>query len=155
METFSALLVICAGNSPVPGEFPARRPVTRKFDAFFDQRPNKGLNKQWWGWWIEKPSSPLWRHCNALSSYYMLRPEKRTYDLQTFLTSSFEVYFYVFIKKSFKFIPQGHDDVIKWKHFPLYWPFARGLHRSPVDSPHKGQWRGPLMFSLICTWING
>ena len=47
-----------------------------------------------------------------------------------------------------------HDDVIKWKHFPHYWPFVRGIHRSPVNSPHKGQWRGALMFSLICVWIN-
>ena len=47
-----------------------------------------------------------------------------------------------------------HDDVIKWKHFPHYWGFVRGIHRSPVNSPHKGQWRGALMFSLICTWIN-
>ena len=47
------------------------------------------------------------------------------------------------------------DDVIKWKHFPRYWPFVRGIHRSPVNSPHKGQWRGALMFSLICAWING
>ena len=50
---------------------------------------------------------------------------------------------------------QKHDDVIKWKHFPRYWPFLRGIHRSPVNSPHKGQWRGALMFSLICVWING
>ena len=48
-----------------------------------------------------------------------------------------------------------HDDVIKWKHFPRYWPFVRGIHRSPANSPHKGQWRGALMFSLICVWING
>ena len=48
-----------------------------------------------------------------------------------------------------------HDDVIKWKHFPRYWPFVRGIHRSPVNSPHKGQWRGALMFSLICAWTNG
>ena len=48
-----------------------------------------------------------------------------------------------------------HDDVIKWKHFPRYWPFVRGIHRSPVNSPLKGQWRGALMFSLICVWING
>ena len=48
-----------------------------------------------------------------------------------------------------------HDDVIKWKHFPRYWPFVRGIHRSPVNSSHKGQWRGALMFSLICTRING
>ena len=49
----------------------------------------------------------------------------------------------------------SHDDVIKWKHFPRYWPFVRGIHRFPVNSPHKGQWRGALMFSLICVWING
>ena len=42
----------------------------------------------------------------------------------------------------------AHDDVIKWKHFPRHWPFVRGIHRSP-NSPHKGQWRGTLMFSLI------
>ena len=49
----------------------------------------------------------------------------------------------------------NHDDVIKWKHFPRYWPFVRGIHRSPVNSPHKGQWRGALIFSLICARING
>ena len=47
-----------------------------------------------------------------------------------------------------------HDDVIKWKHFPCYWPFVPGIHRSPVNSPHKGQWRGALVFSLICSRIN-
>ena len=49
---------------------------------------------------------------------------------------------------------QWHDDVIKWKHFPRYCPFVWGIHRSLVNSPHKGQWRGPLMVSLICIWIN-
>ena len=48
----------------------------------------------------------------------------------------------------------SHDDVIKWKHFPRHWPFVRGIHRSPVNSPNKGQWRGALMFSLICARIN-
>ena len=64
METFSALLAICAGNSPVPGEFPTQRPVTRSFDAFFDLRLNKHLSKQWWGWWFETLSRPLWRQRN-------------------------------------------------------------------------------------------
>ena len=50
---------------------------------------------------------------------------------------------------------EHHDDVIKWKHFPHCRPFVRGIHRSPVNSPHKGQWRGALMFFLICVWING
>ena len=49
----------------------------------------------------------------------------------------------------------SHDDVIKWKHFPCYWPFVQGIHRSPVNSLHKGQWHGALMFSFICAWING
>ena len=48
-----------------------------------------------------------------------------------------------------------HNDVIKWKHFPRYWRFVRGIHRWAVNSPHKGQWRGAFMFSLICAWING
>ena len=48
-----------------------------------------------------------------------------------------------------------HDDVIKWKHFPRYWPFVRGIHRSPMNSLYKGQWCGALVFSLICVWING
>ena len=48
-----------------------------------------------------------------------------------------------------------YDDVTKWKHFPRYWDFVRGIHRWPVNSPHKGQWRGALMFLLICAWING
>ena len=64
METFSALLVFCAGNSPVTGEFLAQRPVTRSFDIFFDLRLNKMLSKQSWGWWFETALPPLWRHGN-------------------------------------------------------------------------------------------
>ena len=63
METFSALLAICAGNSPVPGEFPTQRPVTRSFNVFFDKR----LSKQSWGWWFETLPCTLWRHCNDKS----------------------------------------------------------------------------------------
>ena len=65
METFSALLAICAGNSPVSGEFPTQRPVTRSFGVFFDLHPNKRLSRQWWGWWFETLSCPLLRHGNA------------------------------------------------------------------------------------------
>ena len=60
------------------------------------------------------------------------------------------------VKGRFSFeLIQTHDGVIKRKHFPLYWPFVQGIHRSPVNSPHKGQRRGALMLSLICAWING
>ena len=65
MGTFSALLAICAGNSSVTGEFPAQRPVTRSFDVFFDLRLHEQLSKQWWGWWFETPSRPLWRYSNV------------------------------------------------------------------------------------------
>ena len=67
METFSALLALCAGNSPVAGESPAQRPVTRSFEVFFDLRLNGRLSKQSGGWWFETPSRPLWRHSNVLS----------------------------------------------------------------------------------------
>ena len=66
---------------------------------------------------------------------------------------SFSSYFPIFL--SFPKVHVGmftHDDIIKWKHLPRYWPFVRGIQRSPVNSPHKGQWRRALMFSLICTW---
>ena len=71
METFSALLAICAGNSPVTGEFPAQRSVTQSFGL----RLNKRLVKQWWGWWFETPSRQLWRHSDdvcvhELGSHY-------------------------------------------------------------------------------------
>ena len=69
-ETFSALLAICVGNSPVPCEFPAQRPVTHSFDDFFDLRLNKRLSKQLWGWWFETPSVSLWRHCNAMLYFF-------------------------------------------------------------------------------------
>ena len=58
------------------------------------------------------------------------------------------------ISKWHKWNKRVHDDVIKWKHFPRNWPFVREIHRSPVNFPHKGQWRGALMFSLIYAWIN-
>ena len=78
MEIFSALLAICAGNSPASGEFPTQRPVARSFDVFFDVCLNKRLRKQSWGWWFETLSRPLWRHCNdtnryCMSSYHLLR----------------------------------------------------------------------------------
>ena len=70
METFSALLVICAGNSPVSGEFPAQRPVTQSFYVFFDLRLIKRLSKHSRGWWFETLSRPLWRYCNEKRHAY-------------------------------------------------------------------------------------
>ena len=63
METYSAWLALCAGNSLVTGEFPSQRPVTRSFDIFFDVGLNRRLSNQSKGWWFETPSRSLWRHC--------------------------------------------------------------------------------------------
>ena len=68
METFSVLLALCEGNSPVSGEFTAQSPVIRSFDVFFDLRRNKRLSTQAWGWWFETLSRPLWRHRNDSSA---------------------------------------------------------------------------------------
>ena len=73
---------------------------------------------------------------------------KATYNIQ-------KLWQYYSSKRRFWQHPNTHDDVIKWKHFPRYWPFVQGIHRSPMNYPHKGQWRGALMFSLIYVWING
>ena len=76
MKTFSTSLAFCAGNSPVTGEFPTQRPVTRSFDVFLYQRVNQHLSKQWRDWWFETPSCSLWRHCNVkrwITSYPVRR----------------------------------------------------------------------------------
>ena len=72
METFSVLLALCAGNSPVTDEFPAQRPVTRRLDVFFDLRLNEQLSKQSWGWLFETPSRSLWRQRNECVTCNML-----------------------------------------------------------------------------------
>ena len=93
METFSASLALCAGNSPVTGEFPAQRPVTWSF-VFFDLCLNKRLSKQSWGWWCETPSGSLWRQCNAsfqwLIDLYLciLSPLPHLYIMPSVLSST-------------------------------------------------------------------
>ena len=70
METFSTLLALCVGNSPVTGEFPSQRPVMRSFEVSFDLRLKKRLSKQSWGWWFETPSRSLRRQCNVHCTTY-------------------------------------------------------------------------------------
>ena len=78
MEAFSALLALCAGNSPITVEFPSQRPVTRTFEVSFDLRQNEPLSKQSWGWWFETLSRPLWRHSNEYD-------ETNNFDVLMFL----------------------------------------------------------------------
>ena len=86
MEIFSALLAICAGNSPVTGEFPTQRLVTRSFDVYFDLRPNERLSKQSWGWWFETLSRSLWRHRNDSILYVLVYCK-----ICTFITAQFQL----------------------------------------------------------------
>ena len=119
-----------------PGEFPTQRPVTRSFDVFFDLLPKKRLSKQSWGWWCETLSHPSRRHRNdtwtneVMMSFWK---DGRTHETTTPVGVMWG-------------INEHHEDVIKWKHFPRYWPFVQGIHRSPASSPHKGQWHGALVF---------
>ena len=77
--------------------------------------------------------------------------------LASFLIMSIACSIILFLKS--RYFASLHVVFTWWRHqmetFPRYWPFVRGVHRSPVNSPHKGQWRGALMLSLICTWIDG
>ena len=85
METFSALLAFCAGNSSITGEFPRQRPVTRSFAVFFDPRLDQQLSKQWRRWWFETPSRSLWCQCNGfkgISSLYALQPQVHVRSVQ-------------------------------------------------------------------------
>ena len=163
MDTFSSLLALCA---PVTGEFPAQSAVTRSFDVFFDLCPNKRLSKQSRGWWFETPSRPLWRHRNEDSK---ISGFTRTYAHVQFMSMrivqvdrTLWCMFYKAIDGRSKFcdkiiggmcaygcvrlplLIKLHDDVIKWRHFPRYWSFVPGIHRSPVNSPHKSSWCGSL-----------
>ena len=100
METYSVLLVICAGNSPVTGKFPAQRPVTRSFDFFFDLRLIKRLNKQSRGWWFKTPSPPLWRHCNEIDNddfCNWLAEPFRQQTLELLLCRIVYIYIYIYI----------------------------------------------------------
>ena len=150
----------CAGNSPVPGEFPTQRPVTRSFDVFFHLRLNKRLSKQWWGWWFETPSRPLWRHRNVgiLSEW---RIQWNHYIHQQLCNGWLYLgeYVYRYFAASPKWTAtaryNGRDGV--WNHQPQDWystfiqgadqrkhqsfaslAFVRGIHWLPVNSPHKG-----------------
>ena len=147
METFSALLAICAENSPVHGEFPTQRPVTRSFDVFFDVRPNKQLSKQSWGWWSETLSPSLWRKGSLMwrfdifcenvwhqRSYTILEPALSMYHyhdvimttIASQITSLTIVYSTVY------------SDADQSKHqSSASLAFVREIHRGPVTFPHK------------------
>ena len=128
-------------------------PLTKASDAelwcFFYLYLNKRLNKQSRRWWFETSPHSLWRHCHGIMACPCLTP--RQYLNQCWrivhwrLRKTVPWYSYDW---RLLLIQISYDNVIKWKHFLRYWHIVRGIHRSPVNSPHKDQWRGALMFSV-------
>ena len=102
-------------------------------------------------WLCACAQPPTTQEYDYLGDTVLLIASTKDYDAITFCTMVQVEYLSRLVFR------QGHvhDDVIKWKHFSRYWPFVRGIHRSPVNSTHKGQWRGALMFTLISARING
>ena len=114
------------------------------------------LSREWRCSWSSADSSNyIW----VIDNFIACKCASYIRDLTVAWCSSFVAFYDDLVASDFTPIMRDffndHDDVIKWKHFLCYWPFVRGIHRSPVNSPHKGQWRGALMFSFICAWING
>ena len=136
-------------TGPLWGESTGHRwiPLTKASDAelwcLLWSAWKKRLGKQSRRRWFETISPSLWRH----------------YNVSNITTPAWHWHLWFHYLKSNAGPNYSHsrlhDDVIKWKHFPRYGPFLRGIHRSPVNYPHKGQWRGALMLALICVWING
>ena len=164
------------GEFTGPGEFPTQRPVTRSFDVFFDLRSNIRLSKQPWGWWFETPSWSLWRHYNMPTincncSFSRCRNKFVSMN-KTWSGNNKTNYFWsnenhnerVACKTlGFTFVGCGRMKMAVllpwWRHeietFSAL--LTLGAGNSPVNDevPHKGQWRGALMFSLTCAWTNG
>ena len=122
METFSALLVLCEVNSPVTGELPSQRPVTRSYDVFFALRLNKRLSKQSIRLWFEMPSSPLGRNCNVPSCNF-----HRAYIVSVFFVSQWIFVtnpdFQIYIKIPVMLWYQYSDLILFWDcmfHKPFY-----------------------------------
>ena len=118
METFSALLALCEGNSPVTGEFLAQRPVTRSFDVFFDLRLNKRLSKQSWCRWFETQSRPLWRHCYG---YCIDQFTLQYSDLSTSMINSYSVN-----------RPSNHKEVVDNKTLYETSTYKASANRYPI-----------------------
>ena len=141
MHTYLISLCLCWCRSIELGSHFVLRPRCQS-------SPTPMLYSFKWQWFLNCPQdiadgivSPLW--LQDLWSYYSVQLPQTTSNILVWCHVLSEFMWY----GSHTFT---HDDVIKWKHFPRYWPSV-----APVNSPHKGQWRGALMFSLICVRING
>ena len=114
-----------------------------------------------WSWWIDWHFARLhhWHHVSIMAFIHLqlecffrkkiiMQPQNQTRRCLLGFSFCFRSDFLLLLW-------WRHQMEAFSAHFPRYWSFVRGIHRSPVNSPHKGQWRWALMFSLICVWING
>ena len=108
-----------------PGEFPAQRPVARSFAIFFDLRLNEQLSKQWWGWWFETPSWPLWRHCNEW--FLTVKSQWAQWRLESPAPWSSSV-----------LLNRLCTHRSKKTSKPRVTGLCKGIYRWPVNFPHKG-----------------
>ena len=137
--TFSALLALCAGYSPVTGEFPSQRPVTRSFGTFFDLNLIKRLSKQSWGCWFATPSCPLWRSCTFFSFRCVVRwcwlcvgwwlgwLGSRLIVTTSKMCVKTKTAWHTLARHSVT-ICKYHDDVMTRRRFLHHWPFVRGIY---------------------------
>ena len=129
METFSALLFLFAGNSPVTGGFPSERPVTMSFDVLCDLRLNKRLSKPSRCRWFETPSRSLIKWIpNQITGNDTLVPLEWRHIASLRLKSPATRQFV------HSLIQAGNKRNTIASH---HWPFVSGIHRWPVDSPCK------------------
>ena len=160
MVTFSALLALCAGNSPLPGEFPSKKPVTRSFDVFFDPCLNKRLSKQLLCWWFETPSCSLWRHCNAylrlvLSFIVSCLPFTAIWHLLVAMTAYQACVLLCFYNSLTGWLPEYHGSLHLWPSndwLKLGVPYVVIQQRHRIDSPLPMWWIEQE--SVILAWIN-
>ena len=126
-------------QSPVDSHY--KGPVRQSFDVFFDVSLNKLLKKQSSCQWFAHAMMLMPGHYNDVHTYirpnFVITAPNKSHGTAYINLDKIYPRF-----PSLSLILKNHDDVIKWKHFPPYWPFVRGIHRSPVNSPHKGQWWG-------------
>ena len=145
MEAFSALLALCAGNSPITDEFPTQRPVTGSSDVFFDLRLSKRLNKQSWDWWFGTLSHPLWHHCNATYLWLKQRQPQfffKNYTQYTHLSLEilFTYMFYIIYMRVWNIRgPSDPYDVMN-RNLEASWCSGCKLLLTAKYKLHKTQW---------------
>ena len=141
MGTFSVLLALWARKSPVPGEFPSQRPVTRSFDVFFDLHLNKRRSKQYWSWWFETQSPSLWRHCNVkMVELLQMLPEGMKYLMICFVNNATNI---------------GFNDDVVFASDAIRWHNQHpSVKRIRENYHHKSRTSTFLLLthSLCCKW---